>query len=233
MLDTRVLVIEDDELAAGAIMHALRPCGFTVDWVDDAQEGISRVMARDYDLVTLDRILPGIDGLTILNRIRSAGVKTPVLMVSALTDVDERVRGLRAGSDDYLTKPFNPDELAVRVENLLRRHGGSTAEAVTRLQVGPLTLDLIARKAHRDGEEIALLPTEYRVLEFMMRYANRTITRSMLFEAVWGHHFDPGTNLIDVHVGRLRKKIEPSGTTPMIKTVRGAGYVFGRDHALN
>jgi two-component system OmpR family response regulator len=157
---------------------------------------------------------------------RSIGIQTPVLMLSALGDVDERVRGLRAGGDDYLTKPFDPEEMAARLEVLLRRNQTPAAQLETHLRVGPLELDLISRKVQRDGEEIVLLPTEYRVLEFMMRHAGQTITRTMLFEAVWGYHFDPGTNLIDVHMGRLRKKIDPPGVTPMIQTVRGSGYIL-------
>jgi two-component system OmpR family response regulator len=171
-------------------------------------------------------MLPGVDGLTILTTLRTVGVQTPVLMLSALGDVDERIRGLRAGGDDYLTKPFDPDELVARIEVLLRRRREAPAQSVTVLQVGALHVDLITRKVLRDGEEIALLPTEYRILEFMMRHAGQTITRTMLFEAVWGYHFDPGTNLIDVHMGRLRKKIDPPGVRTAIQTVRGSGYIL-------
>ncbi|HEV7392354.1 MAG TPA: response regulator transcription factor, partial [Burkholderiales bacterium] len=145
---------------------------------------------------------------------------------SALGDVDERVRGLRAGGDDYLTKPFVPEELTVRLEVLLRRRQAPPAEQETMLCVGPLELNLISRKVKRDGDEIILLPTEYRVLEFMMRHAGQTLTRTMLFEAVWGYHFDPGTNLVDVHMGRLRKKVDPPGAKPLIQTVRGSGYIL-------
>ena len=148
-------------------------------------------------------------------------------MVSALGDVDERVRGLRAGGDDYLTKPFDPEEMVARLEVLSGRRSTPHGQSETSLTVGPIELDLIARRVTRDGQEIPLLPTEYRVLEYMMRHTGRTITRTMLFEAVWGYHFDPGTNLIDVHMGRLRKKIDPPGTQPMIQTVRGSGYIFG------
>jgi two-component system OmpR family response regulator len=185
-----------------------------------------RAISAEYDLITLDRMLPGIDGLTILTTMRGVGIRTPVLMLSALGDVDERVRGLRAGGDDYLTKPFDPDEMAARLEALLRRNQAPGTQAQTTLSVGPLELDLISRKMRRDGEEIELLPTEYRVLEILMRHAGKTVTRTMLFETVWGYHFDPGTNLIDVHMGRLRKKLDPSGAKPLIKTVRGAGYIL-------
>jgi two-component system OmpR family response regulator len=226
MIMSRVLTIEDDEITANEIVGELKSRGFTVDWVANGRDGMARAISEDYDVITLDRMLPGVDGLTILTTMRSIGIQTPVLMLSALGDVDERVRGLRAGGDDYLTKPFDPEEMTARLEVLLRRSQTSTAQLETQLRVGPLELDLISRKVQRDGEEIALLPTEYRVLEFMMRHAGQTITRTMLFEAVWGYHFDPGTNLIDVHMGRLRKKIDPPGVTPMIQTVRGSGYIL-------
>lgn len=225
----RILTIEDDEIAAQEIIGNLNSRGFTVDWVDNGQDGLARAISADYDLITLDRMLPGVDGLTILTTVRSVGIQTPILMLSALGDVDERVRGLRAGGDDYLTKPFNTEEMVARLEVLLRRKQTPAERFSPTLQVGSLQLDLIARKVHRDGSEITLLPTEYRVLEFMMRHPGQIITRSMLFEAVWGYHFDPGTNIVDVHVGRLRKKIDPQGVWPMIETMRGVGYMLGKD----
>ncbi|MFP3569646.1 response regulator transcription factor [Paraburkholderia sp. SIMBA_030] len=224
---SRVLTIEDDEITAGEIVSELKERGFTVDWVANGRDGMARAFSDDYDIITLDRMLPGVDGLTILTTMRSIGIQTPVLMLSALGDVDERIRGLRAGGDDYLTKPFDPDEMTARIEVLLRRRQARPSQAESTLNVGPLELDLIARTVKRDGEEISLLPTEYRVLEYMMRHAHQTITRTMLFEAVWGYHFDPGTNLIDVHMGRLRRKIDPPGVKPMIHTVRGSGYLLG------
>ena len=227
MIMSRVLTIEDDEITAREIVDELKDRGFTVDWVANGRDGMARAFSDDYDIITLDRMLPGVDGLTILTTMRSIGIQTPVLMLSALGDVDERIRGLRAGGDDYLTKPFDPDEMTARIEVLLRRQRVRPAQAELTLTVGPLELDLIARTVKRDGIEIALLPTEYRVLEYMMRQAGQTITRTMLFEAVWGYHFDPGTNLIDVHMGRLRKKIDPPGVNPMIQTVRGSGYRLG------
>jgi two-component system OmpR family response regulator len=226
MTMSRVLTIEDDEITANEIIAELQSRGFSVDWVDNGREGMMRAMSDEYDVITLDRMLPGVDGLTILTTMRSIGIQTPVLMLSALGDVDERVRGLRAGGDDYVTKPFDPEEMAARLEVLLRRRQASVPQVETTLSVGPVELDLISRKVKRDGEEIALLPTEYRVLEFMMRHAGQTITRTMLFEVVWGYHFDPGTNLIDVHMGRLRKKIDPPGVKPVIQTVRGSGYIL-------
>ncbi|MBN3833968.1 response regulator transcription factor [Burkholderia sp. Ac-20344] len=222
-----VLTIEDDEITANEIVRYLQGRGYTVEWVANGRDGMVRALGNEFDVITLDRMLPVVDGLTILTTMRSVGVRTPVLMLSALGDVDERVRGLRAGGDDYLTKPFDPEEMAARLEVLLRRSQGVPAAADTTLVVGSLKLDLISRKVFRDGEEIVLLPTEYRVLEYMMRNAGQTITRTMLFEAVWGYHFDPGTNLIEVHMGRLRKKIDPPDANQMIQTVRGAGYRLG------
>src|ERR1700744_1025480 len=227
MIMSRVLTIEDDEITANEIVGELKSRGFTVDWVANGRDGMARAISEDYDVITLHRMLPGVDGLTILTTMRSIGIQTPVLMLSALGDVDERVRGLRAGGDDYLTKPFDPDELTARLDVLLRRRSASPAQDTSTLEVGPLKVDLISRKVTRDGAEVALLPTEYRILEFMMRHTGQTITRTMLFEEVWGYHFDPGTNLIDVHMGRLRRKIDPQGATPLIQTVRGSGYILG------
>ncbi len=227
MSQVRVLTVEDDAVTANEIVSELTQRGFAVEWVDNGRDGMARAMSDEYDAITLDRMLPGVDGLSILTAMRTVGIQTPVLMLSALGDVDERVRGLRAGGDDYLTKPFDPEELTARLEVLLRRRQAANVARETALRVGPLELDLISRKVRRDGEEVVLLPTEYRVLEFMMRHAGKTITRTMLFEAVWGYHFDPGTNLIDVHMGRLRKKIDPPGVPPLIQTVRGSGYILG------
>ena len=179
---------------------------------------------QPYDLITLDRMLPELDGLAIVTTLRTMGVSTPILMISALSDVDERVRGLRAGGDDYLTKPFASDEMAARVEVLLRRN--SVPMTQTRLQVADLQLDLISHEARRGDNTLNLLPTEYKLLEVLMRHAGQVITRMMIFEEVWGYHFDPGTNLIDVHIGRLRKKIDAAGQTPLIRTVRGSGYAI-------
>jgi two-component system OmpR family response regulator len=170
-------------------------------------------------------MLPEVDGLAIVTTMRALGISTPILMISALSDVDERVRGLRAGGDDYLSKPFASDEMAARVEVLLRRSHPST-QAETMLRVADLELNLISREAARAGQPLNLLPTEYKLLEFLMRNSGQIITRMMIFEEVWGYHFDPGTNLIDVHIGRLRKKIDPPTLTPLIRTVRGSGYVI-------
>ncbi|PTT62917.1 response regulator transcription factor [Stenotrophomonas sp. HMWF003] len=221
----RVLTIEDDLVTAEEIATELRSHGFEVDLVADGDTGLAMARRGDYAVITLDRMLPGIDGLALVTALRRDGITTPVLMISALSDVDERVRGLRAGGDDYLTKPFASDEMSARVEVLIRRHGqASVADNV--LRVGDLELDLMTRSVRRAGQEIALLPTEFKLLEFLVRNAGQVVTRSMLFQEVWGYHFDPGTNLIDVHIGRVRKRIEHPGREQPIKTVRGTGYVL-------
>jgi len=220
----RALVIEDDEVTARDIVAELRAHGLATDWVADGREGLARALADGYDIVTLDRMLPGMDGIDVVSALRQRGVDTPVLMISALSDVDERVRGLRAGGDDYLTKPFSPDELAARAEVLLRRRRQGPNE--TRLRVADLELDLVRHNAQRRDQELTLLPTEFRLLEFLMRNAGQVVTRQMIFEHVWGFHFDPGTNVIDVHIGRLRRKIDGAGHSPLIRTVRGSGYVL-------
>ncbi|MEA3094612.1 MAG: two-component system, OmpR family, response regulator [Caballeronia sp.] len=226
MTNARVLMIEDDPMTANEIVTELEQCGFSVEWISNGRDGLVRAMADDHDVITLDRMLPELDGLTILTAMRTVGIQTPVLMLSGLGDVDEKVLGLRACGDDYLTKPFDPDELTARVDMLLRRRSDQSPKDATTLEVGPLRIDLVSRKVTRDEKEITLLPTEYRILEFMVRLSGQTITRTMLFEAVWGYHFDPGTNLIDVHMGRLCRKIDPPGTTALIQTVRGCGYIL-------
>ena len=220
----KVLIIEDDRVTADEIGAELQRYGLDTEWCSDGDAGFERARSGMYDVITLDRMLPGMDGLTLVTRLREAGVQTPVLMISALSDADERVRGLRAGGDDYLTKPFNPDEMAARIEVLLRRHAGSSRPMT--LRVGDLELDLIDRQARRAGVQLDLLPTEFRLLEFLMRHTGRVLTRTMIFEAVWGYHFDPGTNVIEVHIGRLRRKLDPPEREPLIHTVRGAGYVL-------
>jgi len=221
-----VLTIEDDETTAREIRAELAAHGFSVEVVDNGETGLQKALLGTYDVITLDRMLPGIDGLTIVMKLRAAGVGTPVLMISALSDVDEKVRGLRAGGDDYLTKPFASDEMAARLEVLIRRH---SSPAVTNLlRVEDLELDLIRRSAQRGDHHLELQPTEFRLLEFLMRNSGQVLIRAMIFEAVWGYHFDPYTNLIDVHIGRLRRKIDIPGLPPLIHTVRGSGYRLGR-----
>jgi two-component system OmpR family response regulator len=223
----RVLTIEDDETTAREIVAELTGHGFEVDVAADGREGLMRAVTGDYDVVTLDRLLPGVDGLTILRVMRESGVETPVLMISALSDVDERVRGLRAGGDDYLTKPFAAEEMSARLDVLLRRQRAPERQIL--LRVDDLELDLITRSVRRGGRLLTLLPTEMKLLEFMMRNSGQPLTRTMIFEAVWGYHFDPGTNLIDVHLGRLRRKVDPPGSRPLIHTIRGTGYRLQAD----
>ncbi|GAA0914839.1 response regulator transcription factor [Luteibacter anthropi] len=222
----RALVIEDDEVTARDIVAELGAHGLTADWVANGRDGLQRALADGYDIITLDRMLPGMDGIDVVSELRKRSVETPVLMISALSDVDERVRGLRAGGDDYLTKPFSPDELAARAEVLLRRRRSAASTPETRLRVDDLELDLVRHNALRKGKPLTLLPTEFRLLEFLMRNAGQVVTRQMIFEHVWGFHFDPGTNVIDVHIGRLRRKIDGAGEQPLIRTVRGSGYLL-------
>jgi two-component system OmpR family response regulator len=218
---TRVLVIEDDPETAGEIVTELSSHGFEVDWAANGRDGLARASAGGYDVMTVDRLLPEVDGLTIVQTIRSNGIKTPVLVLSALAEVDERVRGLKAGGDDYLTKPFALVELSARVDALLRRPADPRE---TILRVGPLLLDLIERTAGRGKRKLDLLPREFQLLEYLMRHAGQVVTRAMLFEQVWHYRFDPRTNLVDVHMGRLRRKVDGPNETAMILSVRGTGF---------
>jgi two-component system OmpR family response regulator len=221
----RILVIEDDIETAADIASCLSACGFQLDQCFDGQQGLNLAMTDRFDAITLDRVLPGCDGLQVVKTLRASGLETPVLMLSALGDVDDRVAGLRGGGDDYLVKPFAPSELAVRMEILLRHRGQRTKEDLL-LQVGDLELDLVAREARRNGRRIELLPMEFKLLEFMMRNSGQMLSRRVIFEHVWEYHFDPGTNLIDVHIGKLRKKIDEPGAPSFIKTERGTGYLL-------
>ncbi|MEP6483784.1 MAG: response regulator transcription factor [Rudaea sp.] len=220
----RILTIEDDPVTANEIVTELQAYGNDVDCADNGTDGLDKALHGRYDAITLDRMLPGLDGLALVTELRRAGVDTPVLMISALSDVDARVRGLRAGGDDYLTKPFAPDEMAARVEVLLRRRRAVAPD--TTLRVGDLELDLMARHAKRGNDILELLPIEFRLLEFMMRNSGQVLTRTMIFENVWGYHFDPGTNVIDVHIARLRRKVDAGEASPLIRTVRGCGYMI-------
>lgn len=224
----KILAIEDDPTTGREIVAELEQHGFSVEWADDGRKGLSRAVSGEFDAVILDRMLPGPDGLAIVTAMRGADIDIPVLMVSALSDVDERIRGLRAGGDDYMTKPFASEEMAARLEVLLRRRGapGRDLARDMSLTVADLDLDLISRLAHRGGVEIRLMPTEFKLLEYMMRNSGQNLTRTMIFEAIWGYHFDPGTNLIDVHLGRLRRKIDRPGLTPLLHTIRGSGYAL-------
>jgi two-component system, OmpR family, response regulator len=219
----RLLLIEDDKETAEEIRAELGDRGFDVDWAADGLIGLDRARARDADAMIIDRLLPGMDGLTIIEALRYEGVHTPVLVLSALGAVDDRVRGLRAGGDDYLTKPFATAELIARIEALLRRPADSRT---TMLQVGPLKLDLIERTVKRGDRIIDLLPREFRLLEYMMRRKDQMLTRAMLLEEVWNYKFIPQTNLVDVHMGRLRHKVDLAHESPMIQNVRGAGFIL-------
>lgn len=218
----RVLVIEDDADAAAFVKRVLSEAGHAVDHSGDGESGLSRARSGDYDALVVDRMLPGMDGLKLLKSYRDAGGRAPALFLSALGEVDHRVEGLQAGGDDYLVKPYAPSELVARVEALGRRATGEIP--TTKLSVGGLEMDLLGRTVFRDGVKIDLQPREFRLLEFLMRHAGQVVTRTMLLEKVWDYHFDPQTNVIDVHVSRLRGKIDKDFDRPLLHTVRGAGY---------
>ena len=225
----RVLVIEDDVKTATEITAALGDCGYMVEWVGTGREGLLKAASEKFDAVVLDRMLPGgLDGLAVLSTLRATGSDVPVLVLSALSAVDERVRGLKAGGDDYLTKPFEFLELTARLDVLVRRRPGPERETV--LRVGNLEMDLLTHTVMRAGRFIELLPREYRLLEYLMRHAGHVVTRTMMFEEVWHYHYDEPTNVIDVHVSKLRRKIELAGMPQMIHTVRGSGYVLHAPH---
>jgi two-component system OmpR family response regulator len=219
----KVLLIEDDPETASEIVDEFVDRGFDVDWAATGVEGLDKARKGEADAMILDRLLPGVDGLTILEVARKEQVRTPVLVLSALGALDDRVRGLRAGGDDYLTKPFALLELVARVEALLRRPAESPD---TTLRVGPLELDLLSRAARRGGRRIDLLPREFRLLEYMMRRRGQLLTRAMLFEEVWNYKFVPQSNLVDVHMGRLRRKVDAPDELPMIQSIRGEGFVL-------
>ena len=221
----RILVIEDDVETAAEIASCLLASGYQSEQSFDGREGLEMALTGRFDAITLDRMLPSCDGLEVVRSLRESGSEAPVLMVSALSDVDDRVSGLRAGGDDYLTKPFAPMELVARLEALLRRHQRS-GKAELLLQVADLELDMVNHEARRGGRRIELLPMEFKLLEFMMRNAGQALSRRMIFEAVWEYYFDPGTNLIDVHVGKLRRKIDFPGVPALFKTERGLGYML-------
>ena len=218
----RILVVEDDVVAADYVRKGLMEAGHVVDLAADGDLGLEMARAADYDALVLDRMLPKRDGLEILTSLRDDGDKTPVLILSALGEVDHKVEGLRAGGDDYLAKPYSFTELLARVEAIGRR--SDPHAAVTKLSVGDLEMDLLARTVRREGKKILLQPREFRLLECLMRNAGRVVTRTMLLEKVWDYHFDPQTNVIDVHISRLRGKIDKEFEVPLLHTVRGAGY---------
>ena len=217
-----ILVVEDDPQTAGQLVESLTTSGYQVDLAATGTEALRRARSADYAVMTIDRMLPDIDGIAVMQHLRNDGIVTPVLIVSALGEIDDRVRGLRAGGDDYLVKPFAFAELLARVEALARRSATLVKETV--LRVGDLEKDLVARTVSRRGREIKLLPREFQLLEYLVRNEDRVVSRSMLLQHVWDIHFDPTTNIIDVYVGRVRRKVDGQQAYPLIHTVRGVGY---------
>ena len=218
----RILLVEDDKDAATYLVKGLTESGHTVEHAADGDTGLQLAMDNAYDSMIVDRMLPRRDGLSLIEEIRKSGNNTPVLILSALDNVDERITGLKAGGDDYLTKPYSLSELTARLHALTRRAQSGTSETV--LRVGDLSLDLIKHKVTRAGENINLQPREFRLLEYLMQHTGQVVTRSMLLENVWDYHFDPQTNVIDVQISRLRSKIDKDFDSPLLHTVRGAGY---------
>ena len=218
----RILLVEDDMEAASYLVKGLNEIGHAVDHADDGESGLSYAKTNAYDAMVIDRMMPRKDGISMIEDLRRGGDNTPVLILSALDDVDERVTGLRAGGDDYLTKPYQLSQLHARLQALARR--AQPENAVTTLRVADLTLDLLKHKVTRAGSNINLQPREFRLLEYLMRHAGQVVTRSMLLENVWDYHFDPQTNVIDVQISRLRSKIDKDFEQPLLHTVRGAGY---------
>jgi two-component system OmpR family response regulator len=220
----RLLIIEDDGDVASYVRSGLEQAGYTVDSAANGRDGLFLATTESYDGIIVDRMLPGVDGLTIIRTMRASDISTPALVLSALGEVDDRVDGLKAGGDDYLVKPFAFAELQARIEALLRRQrsGGDIEQTV--LRVGDLSMDLLRRQVDRGGRRIELQPKEFQLLEYLMRHAGQVVTRTMLLESVWSYHFDPQTNVIDVHMSRLRTKIDKDFDRPLLHTVRGAGY---------
>jgi len=221
----KLLLVEDNERVSRFVVKGLREAGHTIDHVENGRDGLFYAASETYDAIIMDRMLPGqIDGLGIIETLRQQGNRTPILVLSALSSVDERIKGLRAGGDDYLTKPFAFGELLARLDALVRRL--QVDAGATQLSVGDLHMDVRSRKVMRAGRTIALQPREFQLLEYLMRHVGQVVTRTMLLENVWDYHFDPQTNIIDVHISNLRQKIEIHGEKPLVKTVRGAGYMM-------
>lgn len=218
----RILVVEDDGDTADYVTKGLREAGYTVEHVTDGRDGLYLASSSAFDAVVMDRMLPGMDGLSVVKALRAGGVETPILILSALAQLDERVIGLKAGGDDYLTKPFGFSELHARIENLVRRRGGKSVE--TLLRCADLAMDLLSRKVTRAGKVIDLLPREFKLLEYFLRNKDRVVTRTMLLEQVWDYRFDPHTSIIDTHISRLRKKLDEGFDRPLLHTLRGIGY---------
>jgi two-component system OmpR family response regulator len=224
----KILLVEDDPRTAAYIVKGLAEEGMTVDHAATGRDGLFHATDGGYDAIVLDRMLPGMDGMAVLGALRAGGIHTPVLMLSAMAAVDDRVAGLTAGSDDYLAKPFAFAELLARLRLMLRRGGGGP-RPTTHLACGDLAMDLLSRRVKRGARAVDLQPREFRLLEYLLRHQGEVVTRTMLLEGVWDYHFDPGTNVIDVHISRLRRKIDDGEAVPLIHTVRGAGYRLATD----
>jgi len=226
----KILIVEDDAATAAYLAKGLGEAGYSVEVCGDGREGLFLASEGIFDLIVADRMLPKLDGLAMVSAIRAAGLDTPVLILSALASVDDRVDGLRAGADDYLCKPYSFAELSARVEALVRRSDRSAGEPQkTRLVVGDLEIDLLSRVVNRAGLVIPLGAREFHLLEFLARHAGQVVTRTMMLEKIWNYHFDPGSNVVDVHIGRLRRKLEDGFSSPILHTVRGAGYRLSAD----
>ncbi|MEH3100310.1 response regulator transcription factor [Sphingomonas adhaesiva] len=225
-MSAKILLVEDDDTTADFVSKGLTEEGYVVDRAANGRDGLFHATDGSYDCIVLDRMLPGMDGMAVLAALRASQIETPVIILSALGSPEDRVKGLTGGSDDYLVKPFAFAELLARIKLLIRR--GTSAPAVqTVLACGDLSMDLLARRVTRAGKTIELQPREFRLLEYMLRHAEQVVTRTMLLEGVWDYHFDPGTNVIDVHLSRLRKKVDEGFASPLLHTVRGAGYRLG------
>ena len=224
----KVLLVEDNESVAGFVRKGLSEAGHVVDHANNGRDGMFLAASESYDAIIMDRMLPGgIDGLGIIGALRKTENKTPILILSALSDVDERIRGLQSGGDDYLVKPFAFGELMARLDALVRRSHASETE--TTLVLDDLSLDLLSRKVIRGEKVLNLKPREFKLLEYLMRHANQVVTRTMLLENVWDYHFDPQTNVVDVHISRLRQQIDGGAERPLLKTIRNAGYMLTAD----
>jgi two-component system OmpR family response regulator len=221
----KILIVEDNERVARFLKTGLQEAGYTIDHAENGRDGMLFAASENYDVIIMDRMLPGgVDGLAIIEALRKTGCKTPILVLSALSDVEERIRGLKAGCDDYLVKPFAFGELLARLDALLRRTQEKRDE--TTLTVGDLTMDLLTHKVMRGGKSLSLQPTEFKLLEYLMRHSGQVVTRTMLLENVWDYHFDPQTNVVDVHISKLRQKFDTGATQQLLRTIRNAGYML-------
>jgi two-component system OmpR family response regulator len=221
----KILIVEDNERVARFLKSGLMEAGYTIDHAENGRDGMLFAASEHYDVIIMDRMLPGgVDGLAIIEALRKTGNKTPILILSALSDVEERIRGLKAGCDDYLVKPFAFGELLARLDALLRRTQEKRDE--TTLTVGDLTMDLLTHKVKRGGKSLTLQPTEFKLLEYLMRHSDQVVTRTMLLENVWDYHFDPQTNVVDVHISKLRQKFDTGATRQLLRTIRNAGYML-------